>query len=118
MVLRTTPKRVPGKLSPRSQGDRRQAYRLFAGPARSDPQFVDERVQRLYGGKFDQQVADTRAKLDAAAIKQLHRFQEHGEWAVEGDRAVLGLKDVPDRVVIFKLIGARWYFANENKPAR
>src|SRR6516162_941770 len=40
----------------------------------ADPAFVDDRVQRLYGGRFEEQVEDTRARLDALTIKQLQRF--------------------------------------------
>ena len=34
----------------------------------AEPAFVDDRVKRVYGGKFDEQVSDTRARLDPATV--------------------------------------------------
>jgi hypothetical protein len=82
----------------------------------TDPVFVDERVQRLFGGKLDQQVAESKAKLDALAVKQLQRFQDKGSWSEANDKAVLRLKDLPERVVKLRRMGARWYLENQNKP--
>src|SRR5690349_21732166 len=39
----------------------------------ADPGFVDERVKKVYGGKFEEQVRDTQARLDPATVKQLRR---------------------------------------------
>jgi hypothetical protein len=84
----------------------------------TDPAFIDERVGRLHGGKFEEQVAETKAKLDAAAVKQLHRYQDKGEWSEDGGKAVLSLKDVPERVVHLKKIGNRWYLENKYRPTK
>src|SRR3954454_11870900 len=52
----------------------------------ADPAFIDDRVRRVFGGRFDQQVEDTRLKLDPAAVKLLRRFLKDAGWEVEGGR--------------------------------
>ena len=84
----------------------------------TDPAFVDERVKRLFGGKFDQQVAETKAKLDPPTVKQLHRFHDKGAWSEENAKAAVSLNDVPERVVNLKKIGPRWYLENHNRPVK
>src|SRR5689334_13583169 len=44
----------------------------------ADPVFVDDRVQRLYGGRFADQVEDSRACLDPLTVKLLQRFLKDG----------------------------------------
>jgi hypothetical protein len=44
----------------------------------ADPAFIDDRVQRLYGGRFEQQVEDTRVRLDPLSVKLLRRFLKDG----------------------------------------
>jgi hypothetical protein len=82
----------------------------------ADPDWVDERVKRLYDGDFAQQVEETRIKLDAPAVKLLGRFLKVGDWSLDGDRATARLKDVPDRVVRLRRLGDRWYVEHRNKP--
>jgi hypothetical protein len=78
----------------------------------ADPTFIDDRVKRIYGGKFEEQVEDVRARLDAFAQKQLKRFLDEGKWAVDGDRATVTLDSVKDRRVRLVKKGDRWYLAN------
>jgi hypothetical protein len=60
----------------------------LAGPA-----FVDDRVQRVYGGRFEEQVEDSRARLDPLTVKLLQRFLKDGEWQEDKDRVTVRLKD-------------------------
>jgi hypothetical protein len=75
----------------------------------ADPVWVDERVTRLYGGRFEGQVEDTRARLDPPTLKLLRRFLTEGDWSEEGGQASASLKDVPDRRVYLRRLGDRWY---------
>ena len=40
----------------------------------ADPAWVDERIKRLYGGRFEDQVEEARARLDPPTLKLLRRF--------------------------------------------
>jgi hypothetical protein len=81
----------------------------------ADPSFVDERVKRTFGGKFEEQVDDTHTRLDPAAVKLLQRFAKDGELV--GDAPpTLFLKDVKDRSVSFVKIGDRYYMQHSYKP--
>lgn len=82
----------------------------------ADPEFVDDRVKRLYGGNFKEQVEDTRTRLDAPAVEMLKRFLKDGEWTEEKGRATVRLKDVPDQCVSLRQIDGRWYLENRSKP--
>ena len=81
----------------------------------ADPAFIDERVQRLYGGRFAEQVDDTRNSLNAAALALLQRFVKEGMWQVEKDTATATLKNVTTRIVAFRLIDGRWYMEHRSK---
>jgi hypothetical protein len=81
----------------------------------AEPSFIDERVKRLYGGRFEQQVEDTQSRLDPLAVKLLGRFLKDGEWTADKDTASVRLKDVKDRAVFFKRIGERWYLEHRVK---
>src|SRR5262245_24493851 len=70
-----------------------------------DPAFVDDRVKRLYGGQFAEQVAETQAKLTPPVVKQLQKFADSGEWTESSTNASIRLKDVDDRAVLLKKIG-------------
>jgi hypothetical protein len=83
----------------------------------ADPAWVDERIERLYGGRFAEQVEDTRHRLDPSTVKVLRRFLAEGEWATEKDHASVRLKDVADRGVFFVHKGDRWYLEHRSKPA-
>jgi hypothetical protein len=82
----------------------------------ADPAFVDERVKRTFGGKFDEQVNDTRLKLDAVAVKLLDRYLKEGDWVGKESPVSVLLKDVKGRAVTFVQVGDRWYMQNSDKP--
>jgi hypothetical protein len=82
----------------------------------ADPAFIDDRVRRVFGGRFDQQVEDTRTRLDAPAMKLLRRFLKDGEWKAEGGRASARLKDVTDRAVFLREARGRWYLEHRYTP--
>jgi len=82
----------------------------------ADPYFVDDRVKRIYGGKFDEQVDDTKARLDPVIVKQLKRFAKEGEWEVEKTTATVTHKDLKDRVVHLTKKGDRWYLEHNFSP--
>jgi hypothetical protein len=81
----------------------------------ADPTFIDERVKRLYGGRFEQQVEDTASRFDPSTAKLFGRFLKDGEWTTDKDTANVRLKDVKDRAVFFRRIGARWYLEHRWK---
>jgi hypothetical protein len=78
----------------------------------ADPDFIDGRVKRLYGGKFQDQVEDTRARLDPATLKLLQRFLDKGKWTTETSKASVRLADVKDRVVRLVQKDGRWYLVH------
>jgi hypothetical protein len=84
----------------------------------ADPAFIDEQVKRNNGGRFADQVEDTRSRLDPGAVKLLRRFLSDGDW-LEGDPEVcVRLKDVPDRCLYLRKLDGRWYLENRNKPKK
>jgi hypothetical protein len=78
----------------------------------ADPSFVDDRVKRVYGGKFAEQVDDTRARLDPFVQKQLKRFLDEGKWDAGKAEATVTLDGSKDRRVKLVKKGDRWYLAN------
>jgi len=82
----------------------------------ADPSFIDDRVKRLFGGDFEAQVKDSRARLDPSAVKELHRFLSDGEWKIGEAEASVRLKDVSDRAVFFRNIDGRWFLEHPSKP--
>jgi hypothetical protein len=82
----------------------------------TDPAWVDDRVGRLFGGRFDEQLADTRARLDPASVKLLRRFLAEGDWVEDDDHARVRLKDVIDRAVFLVRRSGRWYLQNRGRP--
>ena len=82
----------------------------------ADPAWVDERVKRLYGGRFEGQVEDTRARLDPPTLKLLRRFLNDGAWREDQGTASARLKDVPNRGVYLRRVGDRWYLENRDAP--
>jgi hypothetical protein len=82
----------------------------------ADPAFIDERIKRTFGGKFEEQVNDTRTKLDAPTVKLLERFLKDGDWSGKDSPVTVVLQDVKDRAVTFVKIGDRWYLQNNYKP--
>lgn len=82
----------------------------------ADPAHIDDRVQRQYSGKFEEQVADTRSKMDESTLKLFQRFLKDGEWTRDKATEYVQLKDVKDRAIFFRRIGERWYLENRYKP--
>jgi hypothetical protein len=81
----------------------------------ADPGFVDDRVKRLYGGRFEAQVEDTQGRLDSLTVKLLQRFLKDGQWEQDKDRAAVRLKD-GERCVTFKKLDGRWFMEHSSKP--
>jgi hypothetical protein len=81
----------------------------------ADPAFVDDRVQRLYGGRFAEQLEDSRAQLDPLTIKQLQRFLKEGDWQQEESRVTVRLKE-DNRWLYFKKNNGRWFVENARTP--
>jgi hypothetical protein len=81
----------------------------------ADPAFVDDRVRRLYGGRFEDQVEDTRARLDPSTVKLLGRFLKDGQWQEEVGRVTVRLKDAGDRRLYFKKDGGRWFMEHPSR---
>ncbi len=83
----------------------------------SDPQWVDERVQKKFGGKFEELVKETTQLLadEPTRIEELRRFLREGSWEGDDTEARVNLKDVPGKQVFLRKIETRWYFMNENK---
>jgi hypothetical protein len=84
----------------------------------ADPSFVDDRVKRVYAGRFEEQVQDTRTRLDPATVKQLKRFAKDGTWTVGKATAIVGLEGVPERVVRLVKQGDRWYLSHDSSPEK
>jgi hypothetical protein len=84
----------------------------------ADPDYIDEQVAKRFGGKFEQQVEDTRIQMNAATLKLFGRFLKEGEWIGDKNETTMRvtLKDVKDRCAYFRRIGDRWYLQNHNKP--
>jgi hypothetical protein len=93
--------------------DKKVAY-LVAQLA--DPAFVDDRVKRIYGGKFEEQVHDTQGRLDPSTVKQLKRFLKEGKWTITPTSAVVQLDDVKDRCVRLVRKDGRWYLEHRFAP--
>jgi hypothetical protein len=84
----------------------------------AEPDFVDKRVEQVYGGNFDELVKETTTKLtdSPGMAKELQRFLKEGEWESGDGTATAKLKDIKDRQVYMKKIGQRWYLENRQKP--
>jgi hypothetical protein len=82
----------------------------------ADPAFVDDRVQRVYGGRFAEQVEDSRARLDPLTVKLLQHFLKDGEWQEDKDRVTVRLKE-EERRLYFKKDKGRWFMEHASKPA-
>jgi len=84
----------------------------------SDPKWVDSWVQKVYGGKFEDMVKETTAKLasDPTEVEELRRFLREGTWDANESEARATLKDIPDRQVSLRKIEGLWYLENQKKP--
>lgn len=80
----------------------------------ADPGFIDDRVKRVYGGRFEEQVEDTQGRLGPATLKQLQRFAKEGKWTIDEERASVDLDADRERVVRFTRKGGRWYLENRS----
>jgi hypothetical protein len=83
----------------------------------ADPQWVDERVQKVYDGKFEQMVKETTQLFanEPTSIEELRRFLREGTWGGDDTEARVSLKDIPDRQVFLRKIESRWYLKHEKK---
>jgi hypothetical protein len=82
----------------------------------ADPTFVDDRVKRVYAGRFAEQVLDTQARLDPPTVKQLKRFLDSGKWTIDKTSAVVQLDDVKQRCVNLVKKDGRWYLEHRFAP--
>jgi hypothetical protein len=83
----------------------------------ADPAFVDDRVKRIYAGRFDEQVDDTRARLDALIVKQLTRLAKEGKWEIGKISAEVHSTDLPGRGARLIVKDGRWYLTHRfDKP--
>ena len=82
----------------------------------AEPSFIDDRVKRIYAGKFEEQVADTRARLDPATVKQLGKFLKDGKWTIDKTSALVQLEDVTDRVVRLVNKDGVWFLSHRFDP--
>jgi hypothetical protein len=80
----------------------------------TDPAFVDDHAARFYRGDFDQLVGEASLKLadDPSFVQLLARFLKEGEWQENDTTATSRLKDIPDRRVNLRRVGAGWYLEN------
>jgi len=80
----------------------------------SDPDFVDQRVQSVHAGKFDELVKEVSGKLlnDPAAVKLLERFVQEGKWDNSDNNATATLKDARDKVFL-RRAEFRWFLENK-----
>ncbi len=83
----------------------------------ADPAYVDARVRKVHGGRFEDFVREIREKHanDPGTVKRLERYLAEGTWESEGAVASARLKDAPERVYLRKVNG-RWYLENRNRP--
>lgn len=84
----------------------------------ADPEFVDERIKRVFGGKFADQVEDTQARLDPFVLKQMRRFLDKGAWTIKGSAAVVRLPAPERKVVRFRQKDGRWFLEHPSQPPR
>jgi len=84
----------------------------------SDPQWVDNRVQKVHGGKFEELVKEATGKLasDPTEVEELRRYLREGTWNEGDSEAQVTLKDIPDHQVLLRKIEGRWYLENQKKP--
>jgi hypothetical protein len=75
----------------------------------ADPAFIDDRVTRVYGGHFDEQVEDTTARLDPATVKQLRALLKDGTWDIGKREVSVRCKAVKGRCLRLRAVGGRWF---------
>ena len=82
----------------------------------AEPSFIDDRVKRVYAGKFDEQVEDTRTRMDALVIKQFTRLAKEGKMEVGKIAAIVRSEDYPDRIIRLVPRDGKWYLAHSFTP--
>lgn len=87
----------------------------------ADPTFIDERIKGVYAGNFDEQVGDTRTRLDALIVKQLQRFAKDGTWKIGETEAQVTAESIDGRCVRLIKKEGRWFLSHrfdlsEKKP--
>jgi hypothetical protein len=82
----------------------------------AEPAFVDDRVKRVYAGKFDEQVEDTRTRMDALVIKQFTRLAKDGKMEVGKIAAIVRSEDYPDRMIRLVPREGKWYLSHTFTP--
>jgi hypothetical protein len=84
----------------------------------TDPAFVDDQVQNVHNGKFDELVRAVKAKLanDPETIKVLQRFAKEADWEMGETAASAKVKDLKERV-FFRKVESRWFFENRKAGA-
>src|SRR5262245_57116067 len=84
----------------------------------TDPEFVDDQVSKVHGGKFEALVGVVKNKFanDPELIKNLTRFSKEGDWDIGETAASAKLKDLREKIFLRK-IDSRWYFENKKNAA-
>jgi len=82
-----------------------------------DPAIVDRRIQETKV-TFATCVQDVQTKLtdDPEAVRELRKFLVRGEITENGDTAMVKVAELPQRVVMLKKIGKRWFMENRRTP--
>lgn len=85
----------------------------------ADPAWVDKRVKEVHGGKFEEMVKETSAKLidDPETVAQMRRFLKEAEWEDAEDTSSAKLKDTKDRL-FFKKLDGRWFLENRRAAGK
>jgi hypothetical protein len=83
----------------------------------ADPEFVDQRVKEVHGGRFEDLVRETTSQLidNPDTVKIFRRFLKEGKWEGEKGAAasakVNGVKDT----LYFRKVDDRWFLENRKK---
>jgi hypothetical protein len=82
----------------------------------ADPEFVDQRVKGVHGGKFESMVRETAAQLAEKpdTAKLFRRFIKEGKWEGGGEKdsaASAKLDGIKDSIYLRK-IDERWFLEN------
>ncbi|MSR33093.1 MAG: hypothetical protein EXR99_16510 [Gemmataceae bacterium] len=84
-----------------------------------DPSYVDERITRVYEGRFEGQFEETRSKLENPPLKgEFEKILKEGKMEATAATAVLRLPALPEREIHFAFKGGKWYLLNRNSPER
>jgi hypothetical protein len=78
----------------------------------AEPPYIDQRVKETFGGKFAEQVDETRGRLDLVRVKLLKKLAEKGKWKIEEKNATVEIEESMERPAYFVKIGEKWYLRN------